>query len=202
MPKIKFTKSELKSQRDSLKQFQRFLPTLQLKKQQLQLEIRKCGEKMAFVVGGEKKLFGEMEAWFEIFSDTAVSSMLSQVLVIKDVVTSKANIAGLDVSVFESIVFEEAEYNLFTTPPALDDALKFMRKSISFQVEKDIIKKQIELISQELRITSQRVNLFEKIKIPETRENIRIIQIYLGDQDTAGVCRSKMAKKKMQEKAA
>ena len=157
---------------------------------------------MAFVIGGEKKLLGEMEAWFEIFSDAAVSSTLSQILDIKDIVLSKANIAGLDVSVFESIVFEEAEYNLFTTPPALDDALKFMRKSISFQVEKDVIKKQIELISQELRVTSQRVNLFEKIKIPETRENIRIIQIYLGDQDTAGVCRSKMQNKKMQEKAA
>ena len=38
---IKLTKNELKSQRDSLKRFQRYLPTLLLKKQQLQMEIRK-----------------------------------------------------------------------------------------------------------------------------------------------------------------
>ena len=40
MPKVKLTKTALKQERDSLKQFQRFLPTLQLKKQQLQLEMR------------------------------------------------------------------------------------------------------------------------------------------------------------------
>ena len=39
MAKIKLTKGELKRQRDALKQFLRYLPTLQLKKQQLQLEI-------------------------------------------------------------------------------------------------------------------------------------------------------------------
>ena len=33
---IKLTKNELKKQKDNLKQFQRYLPTLQLKKQQLQ----------------------------------------------------------------------------------------------------------------------------------------------------------------------
>ena len=39
MAKIKLTKGELKKQRDSLKQFRRYLPTLQLKKQQLQMKI-------------------------------------------------------------------------------------------------------------------------------------------------------------------
>jgi V/A-type H+-transporting ATPase subunit D len=40
MANIKHTKNELKAQREALKRFQRYLPTLQLKKQQLQLEVR------------------------------------------------------------------------------------------------------------------------------------------------------------------
>ena len=40
MPKVKLTKGELKRQRDALRQYQRYLPTLQLKKQQLQIEIQ------------------------------------------------------------------------------------------------------------------------------------------------------------------
>jgi V/A-type H+/Na+-transporting ATPase subunit D len=40
MAKIKFTKNELKKQKDELKRFQRYLPTLVLKKQLLQMEIR------------------------------------------------------------------------------------------------------------------------------------------------------------------
>ena len=39
MAKVKLTKTELKAQSDALKRFQRFLPMLQLKKQQLQSEI-------------------------------------------------------------------------------------------------------------------------------------------------------------------
>jgi V/A-type H+-transporting ATPase subunit D len=60
---------------------------------------------------------------------------------------------------------------------------------------------QIRLLEKELRTTSQRVNLFEKVKIPEAKENIRVIGIYLGDQQTAAVVRGKIAKKKLVEGA-
>ena len=59
-----------------------------------------------------------------------------------------------------------------------------------------LIEEMLVLIEQELRVVTQRVNLFEKVKIPETRENIRIINIYLGDQQTNSVGRSKIAKGK------
>ncbi len=61
--------------------------------------------------------------------------------------------------------------------------------------------KQYELLSKELRTTSQRVNLFEKVKIPESKDNIRKINIFLGDQQTSGVARSKLAKGKATAKA-
>ena len=41
MARIKLTKNELKTQKDNLKRFNRYLPTLVLKKQQLQMEIQK-----------------------------------------------------------------------------------------------------------------------------------------------------------------
>ena len=63
------------------------------------------------------------------------------------------------------------------------------------------MQEQYDLIANELRVTTQRVNLFEKVKIPECSENIRVIQIYLGDQQTAAVGRSKIAKRKMQTAA-
>ena len=53
-----------------------------------------------------------------------------------------------------------------------------------------------DLIEAELRVTTQRVNLFEKVKIPECQENIRKIRIMLGDLETSAVARSKIAKRK------
>ena len=47
MGKVKNTKTELKAQRDSLKRYRRYLPTLQLKKQQLQMEIRQVDQRVA-----------------------------------------------------------------------------------------------------------------------------------------------------------
>ena len=77
-----------------------------------------------------------------------------------------------------------------------------VKKIVELRIEREIIRRQFALIQQELRVTTQRVNLFEKVKIPECRENIRTIQIYLGDMDTSSVARSKIAKKKLQEAVA
>ena len=59
------------------------------------------------------------------------------------------------------------------------------------------LKERIKLLEKELRTTTQRVNLFEKVKIPEAKENIRKIGIYLQDQQTSAVVRGKIAKKKL-----
>ena len=80
-----------------------------------------------------------------------------------------------------------------------DTGIETIRKLAGFIAQKDIIQKQYDLLDRELKITMQRVNLFEKIKIPESEENIRVIRIYLGDQQTNAVGRSKIAKKKIEK---
>ena len=70
---------------------------------------------------------------------------------------------------------------------------------VRIRAEREVIRRQYDLIADELRVTTQRVNLFEKVKIPECKENIRAINIYLGDAFTSSVARSKIAKKKLQE---
>ena len=92
--------------------------------------------------------------------------------------------------------------DIYTEALWFDDAVAALKKIVELRMEREVIKKQYELIENELRVTTQRVNLFEKVKIPECKENIRTIQIYLGDMDTSAVARSKIAKKKLQETAA
>ena len=83
-------------------------------------------------------------------------------------------------------------------PLWVDEALLRMREIARLNVLIQTLKKQSELLNRELRLTSQRVNLFEKVKIPEAKENIRVIEIYLGDQQTSAVVRGKIAKQKRQ----
>ncbi|MGB3056532.1 MAG: V-type ATP synthase subunit D, partial [Candidatus Omnitrophota bacterium] len=88
------------------------------------------------------------------------------------------------------------------TPLWVDYGIEVLKKMMVFNAKIRIFKKQDELIREELRITTQRVNLFEKVKIPEARENIRRIQVYLGDMQTAAVVTGKIAKDKIEKKQA
>ncbi len=202
MAKIKLTKSELKSQRDSLKQFSRYLPTLQLKKIQLQVEMRKCQQKIEENDRKQEELRDNLSSWVSLFSEKTAVEHISSMIKADEILTDSQNIAGVEVPVFKSVRFSVVEYDLFTEDLWIDNAVDTVERLFSLKAEQIIIRKQYELIGNELRITTQRVNLFEKVKIPECKENIRVIQIYMGDQQTAAVGRSKIAKRKMQENAA
>ena len=112
------------------------------------------------------------------------------------------NIAGVEVPVFNGVDFETRAYDLFEQEPWLDDAVEAVKNVVSIQIEREIIREQHRLIARELQVTTQRVNLFEKVKIPEAKENIRVINIAIGAADTSAVARSKIAKKKLQETTA
>ena len=194
MAKIKFTKNELKKQKDALKRFLRYLPTLMLKKQQLQMEIRKIEAQQAELRRNRELRFREILRWIAVFGEDVA---FSELLKVASLETEIGNIAGVDIPVFRDIRFEVAEYDLFELALWVDTAIEKVQELASLDARIDILEKQSELLGEELRVTSQRVNLFEKVKIPETRENIRMIQIYLGDEQTAAVVRGKIAKKKL-----
>ncbi len=194
MAKIKFTKNEFKKQKDALKRFIRYLPTLMLKKQQLQMEIRKIEAQEAEMKRNRESMYQEIRRWIAVFGEDVA---FPELLTVKSLVTELGNIAGVDIPVFQNIEFEQPPYDLFVLPLWVDEATEKLEVLGTLDAKISVLEKQAELLGEELRITSQRVNLFEKVKIPETRENIRMIQIYLGDEQTAAVVRGKIAKKKL-----
>jgi V/A-type H+-transporting ATPase subunit D len=197
MTKVKFTKGELKRQRDALKQFQRYLPTLQLKKQQLQLEILQ----QSLVLKDKKQALAKKKqaiyTWVNLLADPQVD--LKLFLKPKNTITHPKNIAGIDIAVFDTVEFTETEYDLFVMPLWLDLAIEAFKELISLNKSILVTEESISILRHELRITTQRVNLFEKVKIPDAEENIRLIKIYIGDQMANAVGRSKIAKKKIEE---
>jgi len=199
MEKVKLTKGELKRQRDALRQYQRYLPTLQLKKQQLQMEILHQDTVLAARRTASERQARDMEMWLGLLGDPMFKADLRQWVVPVEIVTGSKNIAGVDLPVFESAKFAGAEYDLFAVPAWVDTATVELQKLVSLHEEIAIIERGVAILRQELRITTQRVNLFEKVKIPEAEEAIRRIKIYIGDQMANAVGRSKIAKRKIEE---
>ncbi len=194
MAKIKFTKNELKKQKDELKRFQRYLPTLTLKKQLLQMEIRQIEIKIEQKQAELEKLRQDLLNWIAVFGEEID---LEELVTIQGVDLNSANIAGVEVPVLEKIKYDSTGYDLMVYPLWIDAGISKLKGISAADIELAILKKQAELLEAELVTTTQRVNLFEKVRIPATKENIRVINIFLGDQQTAAVVRGKMSKRKL-----
>ena len=199
---VKLTKNELKVQKDRLKQFQRYLPTLQLKKQQLQAVVMQVTVQLEQVARQRQAAVAGLDDWVAVFAENdsfPAEKRLETLVRPKHVVCGEENIAGVVVPVFQELSFEDIQYDVADYPLWVDTAAVRLREIARLDALEKTLRRQVELLEQELRSTAQRVNLFEKVKIPEAKENIRVIGIYLGDQQTSAVVRGKIAKKKLQE---
>lgn len=198
MEKTKLTKHELKRQKENLKRYKRFLPTLTAKKQQLQREIVRIGAEIDKRAESIDEVKADIEPWIQLLAEEVG---LERLVSLKGIETTPDNIAGVDIPLFKKADIEVEVYDLMTTPLWVDSAVEAIRKIAELEAEIAVRKVQVEKLRAELVITRQRVNLFEKVKIPEAMGAIRRITIHLGDMQTAAVVWARMAKKKIQERA-
>lgn len=199
---IKLTKNEEKVQKDRLKQYQRYLPTLQLKKQQLQMVIMQTRAELEQKEAERGQMIGDLDDWVAVFAENNIfdeEKKLDKLVEPDTVISKKENIAGVTVPKFVELTFKDISYDIDDYPLWVDTALIKLREIARLDALVSTLRKQEELLEKELRATLQRVNLFEKVKIPEAKENIRKIGVYLGDQQTAAVVRGKISKKKLVE---
>ena len=195
MAKIKLTKNELKVQKDALKMYRRYLPTLTLKKQQLQAEIRTIEAKMKAVRQKREKLEEGFNSWIAVFSEE--QAFPKGIISVSNIKKGEGNIAGVTIPTFLGADFQRGDYDLYETPLWVDIAANNMEKAMALDLEAEVLDEQVKLLGAELRATSQRVNLFQQVKIPETEENIKKISIYMADQQVSAVVRSKISKRKI-----
>ena len=189
----------MKLQRDKLARFKRYLPTLKLKQQQVQASIVQTRQMFHKTQQAVNKTEETISAYDGLFNDVAGVNF-TQLATPDSIDTTTHSIAGVYVPQFKTIVFPKADFSLFATAPWVDKALADLKTLNRQTAELDILQECLDLLQAELKKVMQRVNLFEKVMIPNTFENIRRIRIALGDQMTAGVARAKIAKAKLEQK--
>ena len=198
MAKIKLTIQELKKQKEDLKRYRRFLPTLILKKIQIQIELNRIRWDLDENYREENGVKEEINQWIGVVGEEVG---ITDILGIESIETETANVAGVEIPLCKRVLFKEIDYDLYSTPLWMDTAVERFKKLLNLKAEALVMERQIALLRRELRTAIQRVNLFEKIKIPEALENIRKIHVFLADQQTAAVVRGKIAKSKIAMRA-
>jgi V/A-type H+-transporting ATPase subunit D len=196
--KIKLTRPELKRYREALRRYERYLPMLKLKQQRLQVILREVVQQRLVAEGQLAEVEAALSEYESVLADRA-GVPLGEWAEPKEVTVDERNVAGVAVPVFRDVAFPESSYSLFGTPPWVDQTLADLRERSRRKILLEVLMRQERLLRRELTRIVQRVNLFEKIMIPDAREAIRRIRIKLGDEMTDAVGRSKIAKKKLAE---
>ena len=197
MAEIKLTKTELRIQQLKLNRLQKYLPTLQLKKAMLQLEVNQAQAEIDQLRVDFSVAHGYVERYSSLLTDRHAPDLFSTVHIVQ-VETGFENIAGVDIPLFERVIFSPPEYELFNTPIWFESAIDGIKKMLIVQEKIKVSQEKKRLLEKELREVFIRVNLFEKILIPRAQRNIKKIKIFLGDQQLAAVSQAKVAKKKIQ----
>jgi len=107
---VKLTKNEQKTQKDQLKQFQRYLPTLQLKKQQLQMVIRQIQAKITETEKQKAEMDATLNSWIAVYNENKSfpkGKKLEDLVQVDFVKKSVGNIAGVSIPVFDEIKFKK-----------------------------------------------------------------------------------------------
>jgi len=193
---LKLTKNELRSQQTRLTQFQRYLPTLQLKKAMLQLEVNLVQLEIARL----KSELLEFREKIDHFSPLLLEKVSCNIVGYADILQVRKryeNVAGVEIPILEDVIFREIDYSLLDTPVWTDRATELVQELVVARETIAVAEEKRRALEKDLRDVSIRVNLFEKILIPRAQENIKKIRIFLGDQQLASVAQAKVAKKKI-----
>jgi V/A-type H+-transporting ATPase subunit D len=191
--RIKLNKVSLREQKQKMALYQRFLPALEARKQQFLMQLGVVRKDIRKQENALAQLIADMALWAPLIRD--MEGQLKPFIKIRQIRVAMHNVAGLKIPLFEEVVFEDPAYSVFATSYSFEIVLERLREAIRRREKLKILLEQERILADGFRKTSQRINLYEQRLIPECREALRKITVYLQDQQAAAVGVAKVAKR-------
>lgn len=194
MARLQLNKSSLAREAAQLKTYERFLPSLDLKRQQLMAEKAKAEAAVGEMEDRVKALAATVGKDVPMLGNIGVD--LDGLVTLKDYQVGEENVVGTKLPILEKIEVEVRPYSPLTKPHWVDDVARLLHDMLNARLEVQVARERVAALSKAVETITQRVNLFDKVLIPNTRANIKKIRIYLSDSEMASVVRSKISKRK------
>jgi V/A-type H+-transporting ATPase subunit D len=197
MARLSLTKASLTKQKRQLKTFEDVLPSLDLKRRQLSAEQAKAREALAQTQKRLEGLEPEIAQEIPMLSNELVD--LKNIVEVTRVDLGEENVMGTRLPQVNQVQIQVRNYALLGKPFWVDRLVELLKTALETQIALQVGQQRLKLLNQAERIVTQRFNLFDKVLIPQTKANIKKIQIYLADAERAAVVNSKIAKGKKQK---
>lgn len=200
MARVALSKTQLRKERENLVAYRRYLPALDLKRQQLMGERVRAGHVIGEIEGKVATAAKEAGAAIPMLADDRIS--LDGLVRLGEVRMGEQNVAGVRLPVVESVEIIRTPYGRMVRPHWVDAVVERLAEAIRLRVEVTVAQQRLVRLEKAVATITQRVNLFDKVLIPETESNIRRILVYLGDAERAAVVSAKIAKRAREMRAA
>lgn len=200
MARLALNKSSLARETAQLKTFERFLPSLDLKRRQLIAERAKAIEAIERTRRAIEEVESSIARELPMLSNESVE--LTDLARVSGVELGEENVMGARLPALSSVGVDVREYALLGKPHWVDRVADRLRGVLELRIRARVETRRLSLLDEAVARITQRVNLFDKVLIPRTRRNIKRIQIYLSDGERAAVVRAKLSKGKRAREAA
>ena len=200
MARLQLNKSSLARQAKNLRTYQRFLPSLDLKRQQLTAERVKAARALAATRKEIEEFRKDAGREVPMLANGDVD--LSELVTVTGVELGSENLVGTTLPVLQHVALETRPYAYLAKPYWVDVAAAKLRHMLELRIRVQVEERRLALLEEAVKTITQRVNLFDKVLIPKAKANIKRIKIYLSDEEMAAVVRSKISKRKHAERRA
>lgn len=196
--KILMNKNTLAALKVELQGYRTALPVFEMKEQQLKEVAQTILESVQRLEKAIDRINAQTKPWVALFAEA--NDDLDNIVNIKHIKTSEKEIAGVTINIFEDLTFEDYELDLYNTPLWIDAAIDVIKDQKTNYRIIALEKENLELVQEELAEARRMKNALKEVFIPETKHNIRKIEIYLGDVERLAIGCAKLVKKKKQTK--
>jgi len=192
MAQLKLSKASLQQELVKLKLYEKLLPSLELKRRQLSIELEKARREYAATRAEVERLEARVGAELPMLANTEIE--LKGLVKMTALDLGQENVVGVRLPVLRKVECQVAEYSALAKPAWVDALAERLGDAAEARTRIQVAAERVRILGRAERRITQRVNLFEKILIPRTRKNIERIQIWLGDIGRAAVVQAKLAK--------
>ncbi len=194
MPRLSFSKAALHKEGAQLKRFKQYLPSLDLKRQQLVVERTKAMAQLSNTQTQIERCYTLVKEQLPMLSSEHVE--MNSLVTINQIYISEENVVGVKLPYLKQLEIQSKPYSLLSKPHWIDLLVVQLKEMLELKVKLEVNQKRVEILQQAVKKVTQRVNLFDKVLIPKAQQNIKKIRIFLFDTERAAVVRAKITKNK------
>lgn len=193
--KLALNKSALQRERRKVALYRRYLPPLELKRQELLRRLSQAQAELAQLSRESEELLSYVRAELPMLANDRID--LSDLVQLTEIKLKTENALGVALPRLDQAVVKVRSYSPLARPHWVDEAVRCLKAMLELKVAYRVAERRAALLAQAVKRVTQRVNLLEKVLIPNASANIHRLQVYLEDLERAETLRAKLAKSKL-----